>query len=447
MGERPVCVDLFAGVGGLSLGLELAGFFAAAHVEIEEQTARYASYNFPLAYHMSGPVDGDVRNLTGAMLSQLSDGHEIALIAGGPPCQGFSRAGRRRVDDPLNDLVLEMARVIIEARPKAFLIENVPGIQAGQYWQFEKAIEMLGADYRIADPTVLEAERYGVPQIRRRVFTIGIRKDLGIEPRLPEATHYPDSREIALYGAVTPNVGDVLLDVPDCDEYEHLFDGDTAPYSVQPHSEYARLMREAGGLMLRRGYEVDWDDTQCTNLRRTKHGPDLLEKLKNLQPGKVEKSSRIPRLRLEGLGMTVRAGTTSERGSWSAPRPCHPIHPRVLTTRECARIQSFPDWFRFHPVKWHGNRQVGNAVPPLLGMAVGSVIFSSLGYETSAGLMGTATRDANLIAADLDAAENANLRARKTSHQVVNTDLRARSLGLGASEELFIELESDPQLS
>lgn len=440
MGSRPISIDLFSGVGGLSLGLELAGFFGAVHVEIEEQASRYAAYNFPLARHLAGPDAGNVRTLTGAGLLQMTNGREIDVIAGGPPCQGFSRAGRRRVDDPMNDLVLEMARVILEAKPKSFIIENVPGIQAGQYWQFDKALEQLGADYTVSAPTLLKAEDFGVPQIRRRVFTVGIRRDLEVYPHLPHPTHSIQSFQDSLYGAATPNVGDALNDIPNCDDYEHLFDGDTTRYEIAPSGEYSRLMRDAGGLLIHRGYEINWNSAECTNLRRTRHGPELLAKLRDLQPGAVEKTSRIPRLRADGLGMTVRAGTTSERGSWSAPRPCHPTFPRVLTTRESARIQSFPDWFRFHPVKWHGNRQVGNAVPPLLGMAVGSALLKDLGHEQHLELVGTATRDESLIEDDVRAAAESNNSRRKASHSVSNTNLASRSLNLAATTDLVLDL-------
>lgn len=424
---RPVSVDLFSGVGGLALGLELAGFVSAVHVEIEEQARRYAAYNFPLATHLTG-AEADVRNLSGAALVGMVGGRDIALISGGPPCQGFSRIGRQRVDDPLNDLVLEMARIILEAEPQAFLIENVPGSLDGKYWQFDKAIEMLGAVYDVHPSTTLKAEDFGVPQRRRRVFTVGFRRDLRIAFSGFSPTHVAPGSGLTLFDLPrTPTVGESILDIPDCDVHHHLLDGDTAPYDSEPHSQFSRQMRRSDQLATDRGYEVDWDQDMCTNLRRTVHGPELLAGLVALAPGEVERKSRIPKLDPDGLSVTIRAGTTSARGSWSAPRPCHPYLPRVLTTRECARIQTFPDWFRFHPVKWHGNRQVGNAVPPLLGKAVGEAIRNALGYQKHRGLLGVVERDASLISADLVSAETAGNGSRRTSHKVVNTGASRRS--------------------
>lgn len=426
--SRPIVVDAFSGVGGLSLGLELAGFSSALHIEIEEQASRYAEFNFPLATHWGGNVAGDIRQVTPRSIELATAGREIAIFAGGPPCQGFSRAGRRRVDDPLNDLVLEMASLILELQPQAFIIENVAGSQDGQYWQFSKALDMLSAKYSVLDPTTLKAEQFGVPQQRRRVFTLGIRDDLHATPVAPTPTHATVSLQENLFLEGTPTVGDAILDLPNCDDYPHLFDGDEVQYERRAMSAYARMMRDPSGLTSARGYAVDWDHNVCTNMRRTNHGQALTEKLRGLQPGKADKSSRIPRLRADGLSPTIRAGTTAERGSWSAPRPCHPIHPRVITTRECARLQSFPDWFRFHPVKWHGNRQVGNAVPPLLARAVGRSLYSTLGYGSGDQdrLLESVVRNRDLVAQDIADAQASNLSRRRTSHLVVNTDLASR---------------------
>lgn len=426
--DRPIVADMFSGVGGISLGFEMSGFFSAVHLEVEEQAARYGAYNFPLGTHLSGPDRGDIRKLGARDLESAVGGKEIAVIVGGPPCQGFSRVGLRRVDDPLNDLVLEMAQLILDTRPMSFVIENVGGSQDGQYWQFTKALDMLASAYAIHEPTILRAEDYGVPQQRRRVFTVGVRDDLHVTPRLPQPTHSGKVEQLDLFLVKTPTVGDAIFDLPNCDDYDDLFDGDQVHYDKQPTNEYSIMMRDPLSWAMFRGYSVDWDGLTCTNLRRTRHGNALTDKLRNLEPGSVEKSSRIPKLKADGLSVTIRAGTTAERGAWSAPRPCHPVHPRVLTTRECARIQSFPDWFRFHPVKWHGNRQVGNAVPPLLAKAIGDCLFASLGFRRvdPIGAIPVVKRDFGLIADDIVAAESANYRTRRASHQVVNTDRKSR---------------------
>ena len=426
--KRPVSIDFFAGIGGLSLGLELAGFFSAVHVEIEDITSRYAEYNFPLSHHFGGAQRGDIRRLKAKDVLAETRGAEVAVIAGGPPCQGFSTAGLRRTDDPLNDLVLEMARLVQQIQPQSFIIENVPGIQRGEYWQLDKALEKLSRDYEIAEPAVLYAPAFGVPQMRRRVFIVGIRSDLGKAPRLPSPTHTTEDTVSQLFPLKkTPTVADAIMDLPDCDAHAYLVDGDETSYTDEPHSPFAQLMRTQSLLGPRRGYLVGWDDTVCTNVRRTRHGADLVKRLAALEPDAADKQSRIKRLALGSVSTTIRAGTTAERGAWSAPRPCHPTLPRVLTTRECARLQSFPDWFRFHPAKWHGNRQVGNAVPPLLGEAVASALLASLGYEPHIDSSTPSVQRADqLIVDDIRDARESGLSRKKATHQVVNTDAKTR---------------------
>lgn len=426
---RPISVDFFAGVGGLSLGLEYAGFFSAAQVEIDALAARYANYNFPFAQHFGGTANGDIRKVTSAEIRTSVEDREITLIAGGPPCQGFSNVGRRRVDDPLNDLVLEMARLVLELEPKAFLIENVPGIRGDAYWQLDKALSQLSKAYQCTRPSALFAPDYGVPQIRKRVFILGIRQDMHIVPKLPVATHSASQtgQQALLPLLRTPTVADALFDLPDCDKHAHLIDEDEAPYEAIPHSTYAFMMREGIEIEEHKPYHVGWSGEICTNIRRTQHGPDLVDRLRNLEQGQTDAASRIKRLRADGLSTTIRAGTTADRGAWSAPRPCHPYLPRVLTTRECSKLQSFPDWFRFHPSKWHGNRQVGNAVPPLLAKAVGSSLLRSLGIAPPETTDLVVQRDESLIAVDIATVRAAGLSGKRVSHQVVGTDRLARS--------------------
>ena len=416
--SKPLAIDLFSGVGGLSLGLECAGFFVATHVEIEAITARYAHYNFPLADMFHGEAAGDIRQLSGPDLRRsLPPNQDIALVAGGPPCQGFSYAGKKNPADPLNDLVLDFARVVLEIQPQAFLMENVPGIRAGAIWQLDQALETLNANYHISSPTLLEAPDYGVPQMRKRVFILGFRHDLGLTPQLPSPTHTVQPSLLGL--PLTPTVQEALSDLPDVDAYPHLINGDRVDYAAPPQTDYQYQMRDQEWYAERRGYAVTWDATVCTNCRRTRHGESLRERLAALAEGQADRKSGIRRLEANGISTTIRAGTTSRRGSWSAPRPCHYHYDRVITTRECARLQSFPDWFRFHPIKWHGNRQVGNAVPPRLAEAIGVTIMRQLGYETAHGILGTVQRPDDLIAADIAAAENAGLDQRNITYQVI----------------------------
>jgi DNA (cytosine-5)-methyltransferase 1 len=416
--KRPRAIDLFSGVGGLSYGLERSGFDVAVSVELEDIAGRYAQYNSPLSKVLYGPKKGDVKNFNPDAYQVLGLRGEIHLVAGGPPCQGFSIAGKKSKDDPLNDLVLEFARIVREFKPLAFLMENVPGMKSSDSPRLGQALSALEKAYSVCGPTTLNAWEYGVPQMRKRVFIVGFRKDLRIKPSLPSPTHLrPSPGQLAIL-PFTPTVEEAISDLPEVDKYECLLSGDRVPYDRKPEGTYQEVMRgyvEAGGLAAK----VSWDSKVCTNLRRTQHGDDLLERLRNLQFGEADGMSGIRRLDPKDISTTIRAGTTKDRGSWSAPRPLHPYQDRVITTRECARIQSFPDWFLFHPAKWNGNRMVGNAVPPLLAEAIGRHILKLLGIKVSRIDHPPFERDKELVARDIEEAANANYENRRVSHRLL----------------------------
>lgn len=418
--NRPIAIDLFSGVGGLSLGLEQAGFDVAVKVEIEEIAGRFAQYNFPRSKVLHGENQGDVRKFGAAKLKELGiSSDDVFLIAGGPPCQGFSMAGRRRKDDPLNDLVVEFARVVGEIRPKVFLMENVPGLKTSDSNMLRKAMKMLGKDYEIAAPTTLNAWDFGVPQMRRRVFLLGILKDEGIRPSLPTPITHRIGKA-TIFTDLVPGSWEAIHDIPPVDDFPELLNADRIPYTTGPESDYARIMRGVEDDPDDYSFRVEWDDTICTNLRRTQHSATLTERLRNLEYAAKDAQSRLRRLHPEDISTTIRAGTTKARGSWSAPRPVHPFQPRVLTTRECARIQSFPDWMEFHPVKLHGNRMVGNAVPPLLARAVGRHIRELFDMGKGCRPDETLTRDFTLIEQDVVKAAESNYRPGSVSQQVVS---------------------------
>lgn len=420
--SRPISIDLFSGVGGLSLGLEQAGFDVGIKVEIEEIAGTYAQYNSPNSTVLFGDKDGDVHNFGGEhpkIIELTANEQEIALVAGGPPCQGFSMAGKKIAADPLNGLVVEFARVVTEIKPLAFLMENVPGITVGVSGMLQSALNLLSTDYNIVGPATLSAWHFGVPQTRQRVFIVGYRKDVGVAPSLPNPTHHFESSDQgALFLKPTPNAWDALSDIPNVDDYVELLSGDRVKYETEPATDFQREMR---GVLRQNddfSYPVDWEGSICTNLRRTQHGESLLSRLEVLGFGKSDKVSGIRRIDPNDLCTTIRAGTTKARGSWSAPRPLHPYQHRVLSTRECARIQTFPDWWEFHPAKWHGNRMVGNAVPPQLGKAVGSKILQDLGIEPQQVTGPDVVRDFNLISHYVEKAHKSNYENRKVSQKV-----------------------------
>lgn len=383
--RRPLAVDLFSGAGGLSLGLEQAGFDVAAAVEFDPVHAAVHEFNFPYG----STFCRDVREVTGAEIRQQSaiGDREIHLVAGGPPCQGISMMGRRAIDDPRNELLKEFVRVVLELRPRYFLMENVAGLTVGRHKQLlDEVVELFEADggYRIVKPIrVLQAADYGTPQSRRRLILLGARNDQDL-PEYPEASVAPrdtrGSEPAASHLSVGPSVWDAIGDLPDADNYDALLrDDNVRGVSYGEASEYARVLR---GLV---ADPTDYSRTrphvadELTSSSRTIHTAKSMARFESAAPGSVETVSRFLRLHPDGICNTLRAGTASDRGAYTAPRPIHPTFSRVITVREAARLHGYPDWFRFHVTKWNGFRQIGNSVPAPLGRAVGRSVLAASG--------------------------------------------------------------------
>lgn len=364
--RRPVGIDLFAGAGGLSLGFEQAGFDVAAAVEIDPIHCAVHEYNFP----NSAVICASVVDLTGDEIrrrAKLGE-TEIDCVFGGAPCQGFSMIGKRVLDDPRNQLVFHYVRLVHELRPKYCVFENVKGLTVGKHKQFLaeliEALERTGYDV-LLPYKVLNAADYGVPQDRRRLFLIGTRK--GEAP-----PRYPDT-----VGKVS--VLEAIGDLPDADDFEELLNFDSVPVQFESKSKYARRLRglesDPGDL----AYPRDFDPHVLSASLRTEHTELSRKRFTETEHGKTEPVSRFHKLHPGGVCNTLRAGTDSARGAFTSPRPIHPYSPRVITVREAARLHSYPDWFRFHVTKWHGFRQIGNSVPPMLGRAVAGQIIQALG--------------------------------------------------------------------
>ena len=377
-------IDLFAGAGGLSCGLEQAGFYPVLANEMVEQFANTYKVNHPT----TRVVVGDVRNVDEKELHSLVAEHSrIDLIAGGPSCQGFSvNAPIRSLDDPRNHLFEEYLRIVDEIRPKAVLIENVPGIvslgKGTVVEQIYKALENMG--YKV-NHRILFAGHYGVPQLRFRTIIIGIQNYSG-EILFPKPQYYVNavanfqkSKELCYF--VTPldelllkpkvTVQDAIGDMPE------LKGGEKNPeykYIVEPQCEYQKQLREGSECIT-----SHWCSRLSEiNKERLKHIPvggswrdipyDLLPK--GLQRARrSDHTKRYGRLDPNELCSTVLTKCDPHWGSFF-----HPSQPRTISVREAARIQSFPDRYQFTGSMTEQYEQVGNAVPPLLAKAVGECI-------------------------------------------------------------------------
>ena len=298
--------------------------------------------------------------------SDLETGQKIDLIAGGVPCQGFSMIGKRAMEDPRNGLVKEFVRIIGELRPLYFLFENVKGLTVGKQKIFleELTSDLKALDYNLVLPwKILNAKNYAIPQNRERFFLLGAIRGETL-PCYPDPASFP-----------SVNCEQALSDLPDIDAFEELLTADATKFEYAGHaSGYASLMRCENKESWKLGYVRNWNPDVLTSSMRTIHTKISKRRFIKNPPGKIEKISRLYKLSKDGISNTLRAGTDSSRGAFTSPRPIHYEYPRCLSVREMARLHSFPDWFRFHETKWHGARQIGNAVPPLLAYAIGKEI-------------------------------------------------------------------------
>ncbi|MWC29129.1 DNA cytosine methyltransferase [Paenibacillus sp. MMS18-CY102] len=383
----------------MTLGFEMAGFLVGVAVEMDEFATRAHLKNFPNCQ----VVAKDINQVSGDELLKIikvSKG-EVDVVIGGPPCQGFSLAGRRSLDDERNELLNQYSRIVLEIMPKFFVMENVRGLisyKSGEVLQ--SFIDRMSEYYSIITPVkVLNSADFGVPQSRERLFIIGVRLDLNLNVQYPIPTHLRPSDENYLFHPTykdhanegklgdlkyCPTVADAISDLPNPDLYPELIKGDTINYKMTEEfvSMYAQMMMRSIQLVEDQSTpRPDWTTNLITNTKRTNHDQRIIREFTELKQGQLHKSRR-KKLEANGLSPTIRAGTKSDKGSYTALRPIHYVQPRVITVREAARLMSFPDWMVFHETKWHGFRLVGNAVPPLLAKAVAKELLKVIQQTT-----------------------------------------------------------------
>lgn len=377
---RPIGIDLFAGAGGLSLGFEQAGFDVAGAVEIDPVHAAVHAYNFPQCAVLAQSVEG----VTGAEIRRAAaiGRRRVDVVFGGAPCQGFSLIGHRVLDDPRNKLVGEFVRIVGELEPNYFVFENVKGLTIGRHRdlldELIAAFSTLG--YRVRLPwQVLDAADYGVPQHRDRLFILGARNGLEL-PSYPRSICRPADLQLRTGLPKGPTCHDAIGDLPDADQFPLLFDSDEIEFGRwQDPSAYAKELRCLTDDAWHFGYVRKWNPSLLTSSMRTEHTDISRRRFANTKPATVEPISRFFKLDKYGLCNTLRAGTDAARGAFTSPRPIHYEYPRCVTVREMARLHGFPDWFRFNATKWHGARQIGNAVPPPLARAIACQVMKALG--------------------------------------------------------------------
>lgn len=407
--SRPIAVDLFAGAGGMSLGFEQAGYDLVAAVEYDPVHAATHAFNFPqcevLCRDASKLSAADVLGAAKRGFARLRPGvpwpGQLDALIGGPPCQGFSAGGKREQDDERNDLLLNFVRLVEEIKPRTLCLENVAGLLESKFDVIrEEAFRRLReAGYALSGTDkVVNSLHFGVPQSRRRVIVLGALG--GTAPVRP----------VQLEGQVSVN--DALEGLPTLSEYQELLDTDEVRLRAEDiklrlavKSAYARTLAGLDPIPGDKSRPRLWDSSYLTGSRRTTHTKETVERFAKTALGTVEPKSRLYRLPLDGPSRTLRAGTGSERGSHTSPRPIHPREDRVITVREAARLHGYPDWFRFHTTNWHGHRQVGNSVPPPLARAAARALLGSLGNSPVALRAATPLGDASLLGLSRTAAQ------------------------------------------
>lgn len=324
--ENPLynLISLFCGGGGLDLGLGFAGFGSLVASDVAPAFVETVVKNLP---HVRG-LSEDAMQLKQDILCKLAGTEKIDLVAAGPPCQAFSILGKRNaLEDPRGMLALKYFELIAAIRPRAFLFENVPGllmVNKGADWRrlYEYAEKVTG--YHLYH-TKLNAVFFGIPQYRERVVLVGFREKTDFQ--FPSVPTGPKSNELAeAAGLLTPSLWAL-------EEIEEL-----PNHSIRPHGEKVRNRYAA------------------------------------IAPGGRDRTDHTDRIDARKPSGTVLVGSSAGGG-----RPhIHPTEHRVITVREAARLQSFPDWYEFKGPGTAQYRQVGNAVPPLLAYEVGKKIAEAL---------------------------------------------------------------------
>lgn len=317
------CISLFSGGGGLDLGVNLAGFKSLLVSDLIPAYISTIKHNLPdvIAYPK------DATKLTAAELLQLANTSEVDLMIAGPPCQSFSILGQRKaLEDPRGQLAIRYLELVAGVKPKAFIFENVPGIlnvNNGEDFKTLYAFAEKTTGYTLFKAK-LNSMQFGVPQSRERVFIVGFRHDINAR-----GFEFPDSPS-GIYSELLTN------------------------------STPSKFALE------------DVENLPNHNIRI--HGDRVRSRYEKIAPGDRDHIDHTDRIHPDRPSGTVLVGSSAGGG-----RPhIHPYEPRVITVREAARLQSFPDWYEFMGSSTEQYRQVGNAVPPLMAYEIAAKIKKTL---------------------------------------------------------------------
>ncbi len=351
MNKKYKVMDLFAGVGGLSYGF-------AHHDSFEILLANEFDKDTAIAYTLNHPyvkmIQGDIRDISEQQIRAMLGGEHIDLVVGGPPCQSYSTLGKRQFDDRAR-LFEEYCRILTIVQPRAFVFENVSGLMSMQGGELIVTIKnhfkSLGYDIKAQ---IMNAADYGVPQLRKRVIIVGTKGKNEFE--YPRATHGDGLKPYV-------TVEDALSDLPTLKSGE-----ENNEYATSPQNEYQRYLRASGCELMENSAPLNGSHL-IRIMEALPDGGDKWDLPEAIRP-KSGYGNTYAKMWWKRPAPTV----TRNFATPSSSRCIHPRDSRAMTTREGARLQSFPDDYKFYGSRSKKNLEIGNAVPPLLSVAIADEI-------------------------------------------------------------------------
>lgn len=382
VGPAGRAVSLFCGAGGFCAGVQMAGFSIACAVENDEASIKTHEANFHGVQMFASDIAKFLRgNEARSAPEEAVMAQPVALVFGGPPCQGFSQIGPRNPDDPRNQLYRQFVRVVGELRPAAFIMENVPNMLSMDGGAYRKRIVRAFKARGYARQAILDlkASDYGVPQERRRIFVVGVRDDIALSGDLQlQCEAQLKMHEIGHTVSVWQAISDLPAAVSADDsplEYPQLGRGRPAAFKNLVRLDLSSPLIDAKAKLEQLGGPVALHNhhTKGMEIRRRRivslMKPGMTGSCLPRELWKGVRSHKWRRLSPDKPSYTILAQMARDLSEW-----IHPFEDRWITVREAARLQSFHDGFRFVGSEYQQLRQVGNAVPPLLGYAVASSV-------------------------------------------------------------------------
>ena len=391
--ESPIFIDLFCGAGGLSLGFEKAGFQIGCAVDSHPDPLKTYKKNRSGLLKNSQVITGDIHLLRGnQIIKQVPKGlKDIDVIIGGPPCQGFSIRGKRKKNDPRNVLVHDFFRIIKEVQPKIFVFENVSGLLTKINREILKEIieKIRKLNYNFS-LDLLNSSDYGVPQNRKRLFIIGNKNSDNIA--FPKKTENGIKKKILEELDVKPPNYNVIPIVQENKKIKVIEALDDISYNSVTENPTEYLKEQQGPYQT----TMKGDYSKLHNHITTKHKPSTIEIFKKFKEGQNMKD--IPKQYQNKRSTVYRMNSIKPARTITSCNEdfIHYSLNRIITIREMARLQSYPDYYKFEGVPTTGGnrrrlsccqvQQIGNSVTPLLAQAIAEAVLKMLGCKSNKSL-------------------------------------------------------------